>query len=240
MVRARSAARPRSVTRVETCCTPATGSSSCARRGDRLPLADPTPARQPPLPAVPRGGVPDRPAARGRRERRPTGRTCSGSRPGRVEAETGLPWQGRAGRTLRRWLRLDEEEFFRRFYCASVTRCYPGPSPAGAATDWRPRSSARCAPTGARPSCASSAPRSSSRSGSPRRRCCSGSAVSPTRSARATCSATQSRSRSRIRRVRAAGSTTRRTARVSGRRSPTCGESWSASPGEPGSHRIAG
>ncbi len=54
-----------------------------------------------------------------------------GLAPGRVEAETGLPWQGRAGRTLRRWLRLDEDEFFRRFYCASVTRCFPGPSPGG-------------------------------------------------------------------------------------------------------------
>ena len=54
-----------------------------------------------------------------------------GLAPGRVEAEVGLPWQGRAGRTLRRWLRLDEEELFRRFYCASLTRCYPGPSPSG-------------------------------------------------------------------------------------------------------------
>jgi uracil-DNA glycosylase family 4 len=54
-----------------------------------------------------------------------------GLAPGRVEAERGLPWQGRAGRTLRRWFRLDEEEFFRRFYCASVTRCFPGPSPSG-------------------------------------------------------------------------------------------------------------
>jgi uracil-DNA glycosylase len=54
-----------------------------------------------------------------------------GLAPGKVEAETGMPWQGRAGRTLRRWLRLDEEDFFRRFYCASVTRCYPGPSPGG-------------------------------------------------------------------------------------------------------------
>jgi uracil-DNA glycosylase len=51
-----------------------------------------------------------------------------GLAPGRVEAETGLPWQGRAGRTLRRWLRLDEDAFFELFYCASVTRCYPGPS----------------------------------------------------------------------------------------------------------------
>jgi uracil-DNA glycosylase len=54
-----------------------------------------------------------------------------GLAPGRVEAETGLPWQGRAGRTLRRWLELDEETFFARFYCASVTRCYPGPSRSG-------------------------------------------------------------------------------------------------------------
>ena len=54
-----------------------------------------------------------------------------GLAPGKVESETGLPWQGRAGRTLRRWLRLDEEEFFGRFYCASATRCYPGPSPGG-------------------------------------------------------------------------------------------------------------
>lgn len=54
-----------------------------------------------------------------------------GLAPGRVEAETGLPWQGRAGRTLRRWLRLEEDELFDRFYCASVTRCFPGASPGG-------------------------------------------------------------------------------------------------------------
>jgi uracil-DNA glycosylase len=54
-----------------------------------------------------------------------------GLAPGRVEAENGLPWQGRAGRTLRRWLELDERAFFERFYCASVTRCFPGPSASG-------------------------------------------------------------------------------------------------------------
>lgn len=54
-----------------------------------------------------------------------------GLAPGRVEADTGRPWQGRAGRTLRRWLRLDEERFFELFYCASVTRCFPGASPNG-------------------------------------------------------------------------------------------------------------
>jgi uracil-DNA glycosylase len=54
-----------------------------------------------------------------------------GLAPGRVEAELARPWQGRAGRTLRRWLELDEQTFFEIFYCASLTRCYPGPSPGG-------------------------------------------------------------------------------------------------------------
>jgi uracil-DNA glycosylase len=38
---------------------------------------------------------------------------------------------GRAGRTLRRWLELDEDAFYGTFYCASVTRCYPGRAPSG-------------------------------------------------------------------------------------------------------------
>jgi uracil-DNA glycosylase len=54
-----------------------------------------------------------------------------GQAPGIVEGEERRPWRGRAGQTLRRWLDLDEEEFYATFYCASVTRCYPGRSPAG-------------------------------------------------------------------------------------------------------------
>ena len=54
-----------------------------------------------------------------------------GLAPGRVEDDLGLPWQGRAGRTLRRWLHLDEDAFRATFYCASVTRCFPGRSPTG-------------------------------------------------------------------------------------------------------------
>lgn len=54
-----------------------------------------------------------------------------GQAPGVVEGEERLPWRGRAGRTLRRWLELDEEAFYRIFYCASVTRCYPGRAPSG-------------------------------------------------------------------------------------------------------------
>jgi uracil-DNA glycosylase len=54
-----------------------------------------------------------------------------GQAPGLVEGAERRPWRGRAGQTLRRWLRMDEEEFYGTFYCASVTRCYPGRSPSG-------------------------------------------------------------------------------------------------------------
>jgi uracil-DNA glycosylase len=54
-----------------------------------------------------------------------------GQAPGVVEGEERRPWRGRAGQTLRRWLALDEEGFYERFYCASVTRCYPGRAPSG-------------------------------------------------------------------------------------------------------------
>ncbi len=49
-----------------------------------------------------------------------------GQAPGIVEGEERRPWRGRAGQTLRRWLVLEEDDFYARFYCASVTRCYPG------------------------------------------------------------------------------------------------------------------
>jgi uracil-DNA glycosylase len=54
-----------------------------------------------------------------------------GQAPGIVEGEERRPWRGRAGQTLRRWLELDEEAFYETFYCASVTRCYPGRAPTG-------------------------------------------------------------------------------------------------------------
>ena len=54
-----------------------------------------------------------------------------GQAPGAVEGEQRRPWRGRAGTTLRRWLRMDEAEFYATFYCASITRCYPGRSPSG-------------------------------------------------------------------------------------------------------------
>jgi uracil-DNA glycosylase family 4 len=54
-----------------------------------------------------------------------------GQAPGVLEGQERRPWRGRAGQTLRRWLDMDEETFYATFYCASVTRCYPGRSPAG-------------------------------------------------------------------------------------------------------------
>ena len=54
-----------------------------------------------------------------------------GQAPGIVEGEQRLPWRGRAGQALRRWLELDEDEFYATFYCASVTRCYPGRAASG-------------------------------------------------------------------------------------------------------------
>jgi uracil-DNA glycosylase len=54
-----------------------------------------------------------------------------GQAPGIVEGEERRPWRGRAGKALRRWLELDEDEFYETFYCASVTRCYPGRVPSG-------------------------------------------------------------------------------------------------------------
>jgi uracil-DNA glycosylase len=45
-----------------------------------------------------------------------------GQAPGIVEGEERLPWRGRAGQMLRRWLELDEETFYGTFFCASTPR----------------------------------------------------------------------------------------------------------------------
>jgi uracil-DNA glycosylase len=54
-----------------------------------------------------------------------------GQAPGPREGQERRPWRGRAGRTLRGWLDLEEDEFYATFYCASVTRCDPGRAPSG-------------------------------------------------------------------------------------------------------------
>ena len=54
-----------------------------------------------------------------------------GQAPGIVEGEERLPWRGRAGQRLRGWLGLEGDELYQTFYCASVTRCYPGRAASG-------------------------------------------------------------------------------------------------------------
>ena len=54
-----------------------------------------------------------------------------GQAPGIQEGQERLPWRGRAGKTLRRWFEMDEDIFYSTFYCASVTRCYPGRTASG-------------------------------------------------------------------------------------------------------------
>jgi uracil-DNA glycosylase len=54
-----------------------------------------------------------------------------GQAPGSQEGEERRPWRGRAGKTLRRWFDMDEETFYATFYCASITRCYPGRAGSG-------------------------------------------------------------------------------------------------------------
>ncbi|HKN59110.1 MAG TPA: uracil-DNA glycosylase family protein [Gemmatimonadaceae bacterium] len=57
-----------------------------------------------------------------------------GQAPGKVEAEGGLPFSGRAGRTLFGWLEragFDEATAREKIYISAITRCYPGRHPSG-------------------------------------------------------------------------------------------------------------
>lgn len=57
-----------------------------------------------------------------------------GQAPGKTETVDRRPFAGRAGRTLFRWLAragIAEATAREQIYIASITRCYPGPSPSG-------------------------------------------------------------------------------------------------------------
>jgi uracil-DNA glycosylase len=54
-----------------------------------------------------------------------------GQAPGVQEGQERLPWRGRAGKTLRRWFEMEADTFYSTFYCASITRCYPGRAASG-------------------------------------------------------------------------------------------------------------
>jgi len=66
-----------------------------------------------------------------------------GQAPGRKVHESGVPWDDQSGRTLRRWLDLDETQFYDPNIVALVPMgfCYPGSAASG---DKPPRS--ECAP----------------------------------------------------------------------------------------------
>jgi uracil-DNA glycosylase len=57
-----------------------------------------------------------------------------GQAPGQMERAGGVPFAGRAGKTLFRWLAragLDESAAREQLYIAAITRCYPGAHPSG-------------------------------------------------------------------------------------------------------------
>jgi uracil-DNA glycosylase len=57
-----------------------------------------------------------------------------GQAPGKVEAGSGKPFSGRAGRTLFRWLEragADEATARDQIYISAITRCFPGAHPSG-------------------------------------------------------------------------------------------------------------
>jgi uracil-DNA glycosylase len=93
---------------------------------------------------LPPGALPVIPEARAPRA------MLVGQAPGPTEAVTRRPFQGRAGKTLFRWLAragLGEADARECFYIAAVTRCYPGPHPGGRGDRVpTPGERARCAP----------------------------------------------------------------------------------------------
>jgi uracil-DNA glycosylase len=57
-----------------------------------------------------------------------------GQAPGKVEADGGKPFSGRAGRTLFGWLLragVDEATAREKIYISAITRCFPGPHSSG-------------------------------------------------------------------------------------------------------------
>ena len=70
-----------------------------------------------------------------------------GQAPGAVEITTGLPFSGRAGAQLRRWLARASIDEAHLPYRTSITKCFPGKAPSGAG-DRRPSPPeiALCAP----------------------------------------------------------------------------------------------
>ena len=122
-----------------------------------LPLPRLAPARQPRLPRVRRGRLPARVAARARGPRRASAPTCSARRRGSSRARSAARGAAAPGRRFAAGSTSTRTTFYATFYCASVTRCYPGARRPAAATARRRRASRSSARSGATGSSASSA-----------------------------------------------------------------------------------
>ena len=113
--------------------SPAAGSSPSARDGPEglVPFDRLAAARQRTLPRLRRGRLPARVAGRCERRTTASARTSSARRRGSSRARSGCRGGVAPASRLRRWLALDGDELYETFYCASVTRCYPGRPPTG-------------------------------------------------------------------------------------------------------------
>ena len=96
------------------------------RRRSQLPLDRIAAARQPRLPRVRRGRLPARVAADRPAVHAASARTCSDRRPGSRRAWSGCRGAAAPARRCGAGSTWTRTTFYATFYCASVTRCYPG------------------------------------------------------------------------------------------------------------------
>ena len=100
-------------------------------RQELVPLAPLAPARQRPLPRLRRGRLPARVVAGARARATASARTSSARRRESSRARSGCPGAAAPARRCAAGSSSTATSSTRRFYCASVTRCYPGRPPSG-------------------------------------------------------------------------------------------------------------
>ncbi len=113
-----------------TSCTRGTGSSSCAPR-DAVPVACLAEAGPAHLSRVRRGRLSPRVAPGHRTGRGASARTCSARRPGSSRATSGARGAAERARRCGAGSSSTRRSSTSTFYCASVTRCYPGRARSG-------------------------------------------------------------------------------------------------------------
>ena len=94
-------------------------------------LARVAPARHRPLPRLPRGRASRSSRCRCARRAPASARTCSGRRRASSRASSAFPGAAAPARRCAAGSSWTRTTFYATFYCASVTRCYPGRAPSG-------------------------------------------------------------------------------------------------------------